>query len=252
VQHGAVYKGTTTTATAAAPQPYSLRATGVPAASDSRLERYEAELTLRVPNANAVSAKAQQALRITSALGGHPQQVHVDAGGKDGSAYLVLRVPRERVQQAVERLSALGTVVGANVNIQDLQAGVDANARLIARLQKRLAELRAQPQTDETERLIAGLVKQIQQKQRARAATLREAAFATVDLRLQTPPRKQPVAKPHGDGPLHGLGVAFRWAGIGAVYALALGTPLLVLLGLAWLAARAVRRRREEALLSSR
>jgi hypothetical protein len=45
--------------------------------------------------------------------------------------------------------------------------------------------------------------------------------------------------------------VAFRWIGIGAVYALALGTPFVVLLVLLWLAARAVRRRREEALLSS-
>jgi hypothetical protein len=242
---------------AAAPEPgsvtspYSLEASGVPAASDSRLERYEAELTLRVKNANAVSSQAQEALRIAAALGGHPQKVQIDAGGKDGSAYLVLRVPRERVQKAVERLSALGTIVGANVNIQDLQAGVDTTGRLIARLQKRLAELRTQPRTDETERLSAGLAKQIQQKQRARAATIRSASFATVDLRLQTPPRQQPAAK-DGDGPLHGLGVAFRWAAIGAVYALALGTPLLALVTLMWFAARGVRRRREEALLSSR
>ena len=52
-----------------------------------------------------------------------------------------------------------------------------------------------------------------------------------------------------GPGPLHGLGVAFHWIWIGAVYALALGGPLLLLLGLAWLAARAVRRHRENALL---
>jgi hypothetical protein len=49
---------------------------------------------------------------------------------------------------------------------------------------------------------------------------------------------------------LHGLGVAFRWIGIGAVYAFALGTPLVVVLALLWLALRTVRRRREDALLS--
>jgi hypothetical protein len=38
--------------------------------------------------------------------------------------------------------------------------------------------------------------------------------------------------------------------GIGAVYALAVGGPFVVLLALVWLAARLVRRRREEALLS--
>jgi hypothetical protein len=51
-------------------------------------------------------------------------------------------------------------------------------------------------------------------------------------------------------GPLHGLGVAFRWLGIGAVYALALGAPLLLFLWLAWIATRTIRRRREYDLLS--
>jgi hypothetical protein len=52
-----------------------------------------------------------------------------------------------------------------------------------------------------------------------------------------------------GEGPLHGLGVAFRWIGIGAVYALALGGPVALLLVLVWLGVRVVRRRRENALL---
>jgi hypothetical protein len=38
--------------------------------------------------------------------------------------------------------------------------------------------------------------------------------------------------------------------GIGAVYALALGAPFLILFGLAWLGVRAVRRHQENALLS--
>jgi hypothetical protein len=40
------------------------------------------------------------------------------------------------------------------------------------------------------------------------------------------------------------------WLGIGAVYALAIGTPLVVLALLVWLAVRVIRRRREDALLS--
>jgi len=230
--------------------PAATDAAKVPAPSAGRAQRFQAELTLRVKDAAAVSAAAQEALRIATSLGGHPQTVQVDASGRDGSAYLVLRVPKQRVQTAVQRLSELGKVVGANVRIQDLQAGVDASARQIARLQERLAALREQPQTEETQQRIAALTAQIERKQRARAATLRAAAFATVELRLQTPPREQPVAG-DGDGPLHGLGVAFRWIGIGAVYALALGAPLVLLGLLLWLAARAVRRRREEALLSS-
>ena len=36
-----------------------------------------------------------------------------------------LKVPRSRVQDAIRRLGALGTIVGENVSIQDLQAGID-------------------------------------------------------------------------------------------------------------------------------
>jgi hypothetical protein len=43
--------------------------------------------------------------------------------------------------------------------------------------------------------------------------------------------------------------VALTWLGIGAVYALAIGTPVAILLVLIWLAVRVVRRRRENALL---
>jgi len=39
------------------------------------------------------------------------------------------------------------------------------------------------------------------------------------------------------------------WLGIGAVYALAVGAPVAVLLTLLWLAVRTVRKRRENALL---
>jgi hypothetical protein len=53
----------------------------------------------------------------------------------------------------------------------------------------------------------------------------------------------------HEHGPLHGVGVALKWLGVGAVYALAIGAPVALLLGLVWLAVRTVRRRRENALL---
>ena len=95
---------------------------------------------------------------------------------------------------------------------------------------------------------IASLTAQIGRLQRARASTVRAAHYATVDLQLTTP---QPAAPVHRKpGPLHGLGIAFHWAWIGAVYALALGTPLAALLAAVWLLARAVRRRREDRLLA--
>jgi hypothetical protein len=84
--------------------------------------------------------------------------------------------------------------------------------------------------------------------QRGEATTRRTAHYATVDLHLETP--LVTIASKHGHGPLHGVVVALTWLGIGAVYALAIGTPLVVLGLLIWLAVRVIRRRREDALLS--
>jgi hypothetical protein len=231
-------------ATVAAPEALSKVA---PAPTTGRAQKYSATLELRVRNSDAVSATAQRALSIVDALGGHPQAVRINARSERGNAYLRLSVPRKSVQTAVRRLGNLGTVVAADVAIADLQAGLNTTDRKMERLQQQLANLRAEPQTEETVRGVDALVTRIERLQRARAATVRAAAFATIELRIKTPAAK-PVAD--DDSPLDGLGTAFRWLGIGAIYTLALGTPLLALGALAWLLARTLRRRREEALLS--
>jgi hypothetical protein len=232
---------------AAAGTDSALQAT-TPPPSSTNAQRYSATLRLRLPNANAISAATNDALRIVASMGGHPNTVDVDAARKDGRAYLVLKVPRHRVQEAVQKLGALGTIVGADVSIQDLQAGIDRTGRAIERLQTRLAGLREQSQTEEVTTQIAALTKELQRLQQKRATTLRAAQFATVKLHMQTPVTA--VQKEQEDGPLDGLGVIFRWLGIGAVYVLALGTPLVLLVALGWFLARGMRRRREEQLLS--
>jgi Domain of unknown function (DUF4349) len=227
---------------AAAPKSFA------PAPSPTRAQRYGATIGLRVASARAVSTAVKAALRITSTLGGHPTSVHASASGKAGTADLVLRIPRRHVQEAVTRLSQLGTITSEQVDIQDLQAGIDSTNRTIARLQKQLATLRAQPETPQRDRAIASLTARIQRLQRAEAATLRAAQFATVRVHVSTPP--SPVPAHHGHSPLHGIGVGAYWTGIGALYALAFGVPLLLLGGLVYLVARSVRRRRVDALLS--
>jgi Domain of unknown function (DUF4349) len=229
-----------------------VRATGLrlPTPTASRVQRYRAYLELRLASSAAVSGATQRALSITRSLGGYPLRIDVDARGRTGDGTLRLRVPRTKVQAAVTRLSALGTIVASNVSIEDLQAQVGGKNRLMDRLQRRLRVLRAHEQTDDVKRRIASLTKRIETLQRQQAATLRDARYATVDLHLTTQKAAAtPVTDKHG--PLHGLGVAFRWVGIVTVYALALAAPFVVLGVLAWLAARTIRRRREDALLSS-
>ena len=218
-----------------------------PTPSTTRVQRYGAFLALRVPTPDGVSTGVKQALRITKSLGGYAGSVHATTSSSGGSADLTLKIPRTHVQEAIARLSAIGTITAEQVDVQDLQTGLNATDRTIARLQRQLAALRAQPQTDATKAHVAALTRQIQGLQRAEAATVRAARYATVRLHLGTTAPKP--AKAH-HGPLHGLGVAFRWIGIGAVYVLALGAPLLLVLWAAWIATRTIHRRREDELLS--
>ena len=221
----------------------------VPGPSPSRAQRYGAFLSLRIPTATGVSDGVKRALGVASSLGGYAVSVHASTAGHAASADLTLKVPRAHVAQAISRLSALGTIVGEQVDVQDAQAGLNATTVRIARLQRQLADLRAETvQTDAVKQQIAALTARIEALQRQQAATMRATRYATVSLHLATKPAATP--KHHGHGPLHGLGVAFRWIGIGAVYALALGGPLVLLIGLIWLAARTIRRRREDALLN--
>lgn len=207
-----------------------------PLTTQARVQRYNASLSLRLHDADGVSDSVKTVQRITASLGGFPVSIVAGAHGREASADIVVKVPRAHVQEAIRRFSALGTIVGEDVHLQDLQAGLNATDRTIARLQR---ELRAAK--DAT--AIASLKARIQKLQRQEAATRRSAHYATVSMHLATPPR---TAATHHRSPWHGLAVGLRWAGIGAVYALVFGAPL-VLLALLW---RLVRRRREDALLS--
>jgi uncharacterized protein DUF4349 len=230
-------------------QPNSADAGRAPAPSQTRAQTYGAYLSLRISTRDGVSDGVKRALAIASSLGGYPVSVHASTATAGASADVTLKVPRTHVAQAITRLSALGTIVGEQVDVQDAQAGLNATDRLIARLQRQLAELRAQEQTDAVRRQLAAITARIATLQRQEAAKIRATHYATIRLHLATKPVAVPP-KHHGHGPLHGLGVAFRWIGIGAVYALALGGPLVLLIGLTWLAARTIRRRREDALLN--
>jgi len=225
--------------------------TALPAPSPGRTQRIAAGLQLRVPDTQAVSDDTKQAVQIARSLGGFPRSLDVDASGRTGYATIVLRIPKPNVQKAVSRLSALGTIVGEDVTIHDIQGQVDSTARKIGRLNHALAALKGQYQDPETVKKISGLDAEIGHLKRGQAATIHTASYATVSLGLTT--RAAPAAaKPQGPGPLHGLKVAFHWAWIGAIYFGALGLPVLLVLAFVWWIGRLARRRGEERLLATR
>lgn len=238
VDHGAVLAPTLQKSIGAA----------APAPSRTRVQDYDAALGVRVKSPDDVSSAVQQALRIARSFGGYESSVHVTVRRASGVADLTLKIPRAHVREAVARLSALGTITSEQVDIRDVTAGLNATDRTIARLQRELQALRKLPPNELNASRILALERKIQGLQRAEAATRLKAHYATVKLHLNTP---APVARSHHHGPLHDLVVALEWLGIGALYVLVLGAPVAIVVLLAWFAVRFVRRRREDALLSS-
>jgi hypothetical protein len=221
----------------------------VPVPAPNRVQRITTSLELRLPSTPAVSDASKRAVAITRSLGGYAKALNVDAEGRTGYASLVLRIPKHNLRRAVARLSALGTIIGENVRIQDLQAQVDAMSQKIARLETLLSYWQHQPASTGAANHVATLTGEIARLRRAHANTIHAASYATVALQMTTRPAPVPVHKGHG--PLHDLGLAFRWVGIGAVYVLALSAPFVLLGVLVWLVVRAFRRHRENELLSS-
>jgi hypothetical protein len=224
----------------------SLQKAVAPAPSATRPQNYDATLRLRVSDANALSDATKRAVRIAASLGGFASVVAVDVDGRQGTAQLRLRVPVTKVQRALQQLSALGTITGASVQMEDAKPGLDALGRRIARLQRSLRALRAAPATPR--RRIAALTAQVERLQRTRAAAIRQTRLATISLELATP-APSPAAEP---GPLDGAVTALTWLGIGALYALVVGGPVAALLALLYLVRRLQRRSSERRLLEQR
>ena len=226
----------------------ALDAAVAPAPSSTRLQDYDATLRLRVHDAEALSDATKRAVAIAGSLGGFASVVQVDVDGRAGDATLRLRVPVTKVQVALERLSALGTITGESVSIQDVQPAVNGIDRKIARLQRQLRVLRLQPRTPALQRRIDALTLQVERLQRTRRATVSQARLATLHLELTT--RAQPVApKPKHHGPLDGALHALRWIGIAALYALIVAGPVVLAAALVWLGWRAYRRASDRRLL---
>jgi Domain of unknown function (DUF4349) len=227
--------------------------------SRERTQDYYAALRLRVDDVDALSAKTQQALRMTRGYGGYV--VSVDYGNPrqaDGNAMLELRVPIGRVQQAVVAFSELGSIVSQDVKIRDLQAPIDRLTRDIRRLRDRIATLRASlldPNLTDAERAriegeLAAARGRLAALEQQRRMLVRQGRFAKVSVALTT---QTAPAKKEEQGRIERAvddagGVLAREVAFG-LYALIVASPFLLLTALAIVAARAGRRRADQRLL---
>jgi hypothetical protein len=232
-------------------------------AAGGRPVDYDASLRVRVRDADALSDRTADAMRIARSLGGYVDSVEQSTTkGRPGQADLVLRVPVARVERALIRLSALGTVVEQHLSIVDLQQTLDQQRRRISNLRVEIARLnealrdgslaadvrlRLQLRLEEARRNLARLTGQ-------NKATRREAALSQISLTLTTQRAAGVVTKDH-EGRLERAArdAASFLAAAGAVllFLLIVVSPLIVLAA-AWLyGQRAYRRREERRLLAA-
>jgi hypothetical protein len=226
--------------------------------STTRLQHYEAAMTVRV---DTLAPSTQRAMRIARALGGYVVSAQLNQA-KEGRSSLVFRIPIGHVQDAIARFSALGTIAAQNIQITDLQAQFNRLVKRIGALRIALAKLDdrlADPSLSNAERVTleqqrARVAARLEALRTSRARTAHRAALATISLGLTTE-HAAVAAKPHHRGPLgralHDAGTILQKEASWALYALIVLGPILLIGLVAYLLVRGGRRLADRRLLES-
>ena len=177
-----------------------------PPPAEVRAQDYRATLTVRLGSVEGMSDAMKTAIRATRAWGGYVVAANYAVPGADGDARLIVRIPVQHVQAAIQRFSDLGTLAAQDVSIRDVQAKLDGYTRDLLATRERIAKLKVKLADAETDAQRASLELQIARAQRAAAqlraeqvALKRQASFANVTLTLTT--RDAAAAAPHKEGP---------------------------------------------------
>ncbi|HET7744943.1 MAG TPA: DUF4349 domain-containing protein [Gaiellaceae bacterium] len=229
------------------------------APSPNRAQQVEATLTVSVAGSDGVSRAAQDALDLTRSLGGHVVSASV-ATGEGARAALTVRVPVEKVQQAITGLSALGKIQSQQVSIDDLQESLDSLMHRAASLRSQIVGITAKLNADSLDPVTRAQLEQrrrtlrseLRDVRRSIAGTNAEARFATVQLTVVTSDSLGVVpTSSRLDRTLHGAVNALVWEGVVSLAILVVAAPFLLVGLAAWLGRRLYRRRETERLLAT-
>jgi Domain of unknown function (DUF4349) len=229
--------------------------------TQGRLQQYSATMRLRVKGVDGLSRTTNRAMRITRSLGGFVASVDYGTPSrKSGEAYLTVRIPNARVQQAVVRFSSLGVILSQDISIRDLQDQANHEAVQIIRLQREIdrlvAKLRGSLSPEErvqTQSQLDAARAALRARTEQHAGTVRRGRLATFTLELTT--RKAAVVPVHhgkgrvGRAASHAFGLLAKIVA-GTIYGAIVLLPLLVLGVLLLVASRLLRRRGNERLLA--
>jgi len=237
------------------------RAAAAPVPAGGGLQRYEASLTVRVPR-ERLSRSTNAATRVARSLGGYAASVDFRTpAGQAGEAYLELRVPTARVQDALARLAALGSLISQRVSVQDLQRDLERQTAQIAQLRRRvraLGDALRNPALTPVQRVelqlrLAEAKRALAQRTHARRSTIAAGSVARISLVVTAAKEAAVVPQPRGRlGRLLDGAVSFlALEGTVALFALIVLAPFLPLAAAAWWALVARRRREERRLLAA-
>ncbi len=226
---------------------------GGDAASDGRSNRKQersATLIIAIPR-RELDAAASRASSVTGQLGGFVASSNIST---NGGGTLELRVPTERLDQAIQRLSELGRVRELSRQTLDITSDfVSARARLSEdRAERRgllqqLEDADTIEETDEIRDRLRIVNRQISAARRSLSRITNRADYANISLSLvpASGSNEEVGGWTPGDAWNDALRVLEVIAGV-ALIAAAVLLPLAFVWLLAWLAHRGVTRRRRD------
>ena len=203
-----------------------------------------------------MSDASQDALDLTRSLGGHIVSASV-ATGDEGAASLTVRVPVDKVQEAIVGLSALGKITSQKVTVDDLQEGLDRLERRAASVRNQIVRITARLESEdldtETRSLLEArrqaLRRELRQLRQGVASTKDEASMATIQLAIVTPGASGVVPVPSRfDRTIHESLNILLWEAVVALAALVVVAPFALAVLAVWLGRRLYRRQEEQLL----
>jgi Domain of unknown function (DUF4349) len=235
----------------------------LPLPDGQRAQDYSASLQLAVGTVAELSRSTQSVLDTVRSLGGAIETVDygTPSAGR-GSSLISLRVPVARAQDALTRFSSLGTITAQQVQIRDLQSGLDQESNRARALRHRIELLKAKllsPALTAEDRAtleirLADSQTALESVLQGVHATQQRAAFARFSLELDTGHGSAVVPVAHkgafentADDALGVISVVGR----GALFAAIVGGPFVLIVAGAWWLARRFRRRSARRLLET-
>jgi hypothetical protein len=216
----------------------------------SRLQQYTAALRVQVADREALSVATRRAMRVARLLGGYvaAASYRSPAGGR-ASAAMIVRVPVDRVQDAIEEYAGLGTILGQNLRLSDVTKAVQQEAKEIVQLRAEIAALEAGGISAGERARYERAKERLAYLTRTKAATVRRAQLAKVWLGIVTKPKAAAAPAGRFERTLDDAGsVLVRELEI-LLYALIVAGPLLLLGAAAIAGTRLAQRRRDAHLL---